>query len=89
MVTSDHKLALKQILNIFYDISEKTSSVAGNSDLALAKIEVEIAKGERKMIQAEGLPEIALGYFVQSMHGTQEKNGIDLEVCNSLQFQGL
>ncbi|WP_318640319.1 CusA/CzcA family heavy metal efflux RND transporter [Flavobacterium ardleyense] len=84
----DFRMADTLFVPMLNNFSKNDAFVDLNSKLALAKIEVEVAKGEQKVVRAEGLPEIRLGYFLQSMQGTQEKNGVDVDVDGSLQFQG-
>lgn len=84
----DFKMADTLFVPMISNSVENIASIKSNSNLALAKIEVEVARGLQKVIRAEGMPEISVGYFAQSMQGIQEKNGVDVDVDGSLQFQG-
>lgn len=84
---SDFKMADTTFVPLINALA-KGIGVEGNSQLALAEVEVEVAKGKQRVGRAEGMPEFSVGYFIQSMEGIQEQNGMDVTVDGSLQFQG-
>ncbi len=59
-----------------------------NPSLIAAWQEVEIARKEQKVASAQSLPDITLGYFNQSLIGTQIINGQDVFFGGSKRFQG-
>ncbi len=59
-----------------------------NPSLIAARQEVEIAQKEQKVASAQSLPDITLGYFNQSLIGTQIINGQDVFFGGSKRFQG-
>ena len=60
-----------------------------NSSLKSIKQEIEIAQNEQKLASAKSLPDITLGYFNQSLIGTQNINGQDVYFSGSKRFQGV
>lgn len=85
----DFKMADTSFVPFDYIFNANEVTVMANSELALAKNEVELAVGEQKVNRAEGMPEISVGYFVQSFRGTQEVNEVDRNFGGELDFSGV
>ena len=66
----------------------KTVVLPNNPVLALSRQQVEIAEKQRKLEAGKALPDITLGYFNQSLTGTQEVNGQPVFFDRTKRFQG-
>ncbi|HPT22005.1 MAG TPA: CusA/CzcA family heavy metal efflux RND transporter [Bacteroidales bacterium] len=64
-------------------------SIAGNPSLKLFDQQTEIARLEKKVQQSLTLPDLSIGYFNQSMTGTQEVNGIPQTFVSGDRFSGI
>ena len=84
----DFTIADSSFVPYDYILSDEIS-ITANSELALAKNEIEVAVGEQKVSKAEGMPEISIGYFMQSFKGTQEANGVDRYFDGTPDFTGV
>jgi cobalt-zinc-cadmium resistance protein CzcA len=51
-------------------------AIAGNPSMGLVQQQVEISRYEKKVEQSRMLPDFSIGYFSQTMLGTQEVNGM-------------
>ena len=60
------------------DFSSQSDSslLAGNPSMGYIRQQVEISRFEMKLEQSRMMPDFNIGYFSQTMHGTQEVNGI-------------
>ena len=65
-----------------------SSAIASNPQLALIEQQIQVANNERKVEVAKGLPDLKVGYFNQSLIGTQTINGQDVYFDASKRFQG-
>jgi len=71
------------------------SQVAGNPDLAanpsagFAQQQVEISRFEKKLEQSRLMPDFNIGYFSQTMQGTQEINGMPQTFGTGDRFSGI
>ena len=59
-----------------------------NATLRLAQQQVNVATAEKKAERSLLLPDISAGYFIQSLTGSQEWNGVSTYYNNALRFQG-
>ncbi len=59
-----------------------------NSEIKLAENQIKIAEASKKVENSTLYPEIAAGYFIQSITGNQEINGVSTYYDNALRFQG-
>ncbi|TDQ08590.1 CusA/CzcA family heavy metal efflux RND transporter [Pedobacter metabolipauper] len=66
-----------------------TAELKNNPLLELGKQQIEIAEKQKKLIGARSLPDITLGYFNQSLTGTQNVNGQEVFFDRMDRFQGL
>jgi cobalt-zinc-cadmium resistance protein CzcA len=74
---------------IYESIQEDTLSIEGNPSLKLIKQQVEIARLEKKVQQSQTLPDLSIGYFNQSMIGTQDVNGSQQTFGGGDRFSGV
>lgn len=63
-------------------------TLQANPSLALAQQEVIVSTWQRKAIAAQALPDLRIGYFNQTLVGTQNVNGQDQYFGPSKRFQG-
>ncbi|WP_285054886.1 CusA/CzcA family heavy metal efflux RND transporter [Pedobacter ginsengisoli] len=68
--------------------ADLTSALQHNPSLALARQQIEISEKQRKLEAGKALPDITIGYFNQSLTGTQEVNGQPVFFDRSKRFQG-
>lgn len=69
-------------------ISQDSTMVSQNSTLQLAQQQVNIATAEKKAERSLLLPDVSAGYFIQSLTGNQEWNGVTTYYNDALRFQG-
>jgi heavy metal efflux system protein len=65
-----------------------SAAIKANPQLALMQQQIEIAEKQRKVEIANGLPDIKLGYFNQTLIGTQTVDGQEMYFDASKRFQG-
>lgn len=65
-----------------------SAAVKQNANVKLAMQEVEVAKASSRVERSALLPDFTAGYFIQSMRGNQDVNGVPTNYDGSLQFQG-
>ncbi len=63
-------------------------AISQNPSLGFSKQQVEVAAFEKKLEQSRALPEISLGYFSQTMQGTQEINSVPITFGKGDRFNG-
>ncbi|MDD4645665.1 MAG: efflux RND transporter permease subunit, partial [Bacteroidales bacterium] len=68
---------------------EDSSAIRENPSLAYMMQQIEIAGKEKNIAQSQLLPDISLGYFNQSIIGTQEVNGVPREFDQGYRFTGV
>ena len=61
---------------IDYVPDSASNSLTSNPSLGYLKQQVEIVRLEKKLEQSRALPDLSIGYFSQTMQGTQEVNGL-------------
>lgn len=66
-----------------------TLSISGNPSLKLIEQQTEIARLEKKVQQSQILPDFSIGYFNQSIIGTQDVNGIPRTFGKGDRFSGI
>ncbi len=66
-----------------------STTLKQNPELALAMQEVEKAVAGRKLEKATLLPDVKVGYFIQSITGNQEVNGQTVYYNGAPRFQGV
>lgn len=97
-------ISLKSLMNVIEDFnviepemidplnlrnSLDTSHIANNSSLKLMYQQAIIAEQNKKVEKATALPEISIGYFNQSIIGTQTVEGNEVYYDGSKRFQGI
>lgn len=76
-------------LENFITLSEMDSTTINqNPSLAYTKQQVEVANWQRKVEAARALPDLRVGYFNQTLIGTQNINGQDQYFGSNKRFQG-
>jgi cobalt-zinc-cadmium resistance protein CzcA len=70
-------------------INTDSLSLSGNPSLGLIQQKVEISRIERKIEKSQLLPDLNIGYFSQTMIGTQEVNSIQRDFGKSDRFTGI
>lgn len=64
-------------------------SVGENPALSYVKQQVEVTRLEKKLEQSQMLPDLNIGYFSQTMIGTQDVNGISRDFGSNDRFNGI
>ena len=72
-----------------FDLLIDSNTTSQNVSLKSIQQEIEIAKNAQKLALAKSLPDVTLGYFNQSLIGTQNINGQDAYFGGSKRFQGI
>ncbi len=72
-----------------FDLMVDSADLIKNPLMNLMLQEIELAKSERKVIRAELYPDLNLGYFIQSMRGYQDVNGLPVQYGPAPTFQGV
>lgn len=65
-----------------------STALAENPELAYVQQQIAISQSQRKVEIAKGLPDIRVGYFNQTLIGTQNVNNQDVYFGASKRFQG-
>lgn len=66
-----------------------SAKVSQNANLQLALKDVDIAKANAKVEKSALYPDFTLGYFIQSMKGSQDVNGTPVYYDSALRFNGV
>ncbi|TSA33960.1 MAG: CusA/CzcA family heavy metal efflux RND transporter [Porphyromonadaceae bacterium] len=72
-----------------FTIISDSMSVDQNPFLAYIQQQVEVSQTEKKIVRSQMLPDINLGYFNQSIIGTQEVNGVPRDIGQGFRFTGV
>lgn len=72
-----------------FELLIDSNATSRNASLKSIQQEIEIAQNAQKLASAKSLPDITLGYFNQSLIGTQNINGQDVYFGGSKRFQGV
>ena len=80
---SETRLREQQLL-----LTNDSNAVAENPELAYIQKQIEVSESQRKVEIAKGLPDITLGYFNQTLIGTQSVNNQEVYFDGSKRFQG-
>ncbi|MFA5815961.1 MAG: CusA/CzcA family heavy metal efflux RND transporter [Bacteroidales bacterium] len=72
-----------------FAIISDSMSVDQNPFLAYIQQQVEVSQTEKKIVRSQMLPDINLGYFNQSIIGTQEVNGVPRDFGQGFRFTGV
>ena len=68
---------------------EKTNALESNPSIIFSNQQIEIARLEKKVEASRTLPDFSIGYFSQTMQGTQEINGIPRVFGSGDRFNGV
>ncbi|OFX17469.1 MAG: acriflavine resistance protein B [Bacteroidetes bacterium GWA2_31_9] len=66
-----------------------TSVISGNPSLGFTQQQVEVARIEKKLESSRMMPDFSIGYFSQTLQGTQEVNGIPRTFETGDRFTGI
>jgi cobalt-zinc-cadmium resistance protein CzcA len=81
---------LEKILNkIGYSVSSDSLSVDQNPSLSYIKQQVAVSQIEKQLERNQMLPEFNVGYFSQTIVGSQEVNGVSRIFGHDFRFEGL
>lgn len=69
-------------------LANDSNAIANNPELAYVQQQIDVSQSQRKLEIARGLPDIKLGYFNQTLIGTQNVNNQDVYFGGSKRFQG-
>ena len=69
--------------------SEDNLSISNNPSLGLAQQKLEVSGLETKLEKSKMLPDWGIGYFSQTMQGTQEINGVQRSFSYGDRFNGI
>ncbi len=76
-------------LENFITVSEiDSTTINQNPSLAYTRQQIEVANWQRKVEAAKALPDLRVGYFNQTLIGTQNINGQDQYFGSNKRFQG-
>ena len=93
MVLLNSKSALipsvSEVHQIDFALSTDSSSLTQNPYLNFIKQQVEVSRIEKKLEQSQMLPDLNIGYFNQSIIGTQDVNGIPRNFGKGDRFTGV
>jgi cobalt-zinc-cadmium resistance protein CzcA len=64
-------------------------SISNNPSLSLAQQQIEVSGLETKVEKSKMLPDLGIGYFSQTMKGTQEINGVQRSFSYGDRFNGI
>lgn len=69
-------------------VQTNATAISENPQLSLIEQQINVADQERKVEIAKGLPDLKVGYFNQTLIGTQTVNGQEIFYDGSKRFQG-
>jgi len=69
--------------------STSNPELEGNPAIGYAKQQIEVSRLEKKLESSRALPDLSIGYFSQTMQGTQEINGVAREFGTGNRFSGI
>lgn len=72
-----------------FELLSDSNATRQNASLKAIQQEIEIAQSAQKLASAKSLPDVTLGYFNQSLIGTQSINGQNVYFDGSKRFQGV
>ncbi|MBK9391574.1 MAG: TolC family protein [Bacteroidetes bacterium] len=81
--------ATDELNRIDNTINSDSSSVEGNPYLGYIKQQVEVSRIEKKLEKSQMLPDLSIGYYSQTIIGTQDVNGTPRNFGNGDRFSGV
>lgn len=88
-VNNSLNLAEKSLSEHSFNLVQDSSVIAANPSLQYVMQEIEIAERKKKLLSNQALPDITVGYFSQTLIGTQTINGQDVYYGSSDRFTGV
>jgi len=79
----------KKLNKIEYSVIADSSSVDQNPSLSYIKQQVTVSKIEKQLERNQMLPDFNVGYFSQTIMGSQEVNGVSKIFGHDYRFEGL
>jgi len=91
LLNSDTPLTIKDSVlhKIASEISAENLSIDQNPSLGFIQQQVEVLRTEKSLVKSEMLPDLNLGYFNQSIIGTQDVNGVPRDFGSGYRFTGI
>ncbi|MEI6048400.1 MAG: CusA/CzcA family heavy metal efflux RND transporter [Bacteroidota bacterium] len=83
------KPADTELHRIDYEFLTDSISVKLNPSLGYVQQQVEVSKIENKLERSQMLPDISVGYFSQTIVGTQDVNGVARDFGQGFRFTGV
>jgi cobalt-zinc-cadmium resistance protein CzcA len=81
--------AVQELQRIDFELKSDSSSVEQNPFLGYMKQQVEVSQIEKKLEQSQAWPDLNIGYFNQTIIGTQDVNGIPQDFGKDNRFDGV
>lgn len=81
--------AESDLQRIDFSFLSDSTSVAQNPSLGYVQQKIEISKIEKKLERSQMLPDLNVGYFSQTIIGTQDLNGVPHNYGNDFRFTGI
>ena len=79
----------KEVHKIDFPLNNDSISVIGNPYLSYIRQQVEVSQIEKKLEQSQILPDLNVGYFSQTIIGTQDVNGVPRNFGKGDRFTGV
>lgn len=87
---ADFRVAESEIFApVVFTAAADSTALSRNATLKLAGQQVNVAKAEQAAERSSYFPDLTAGYFIQSLTGSQDVNGVSRYYDNSLRFQGV
>ncbi|MFZ4402322.1 MAG: efflux RND transporter permease subunit, partial [Bacteroidales bacterium] len=72
-----------------YTVIASTSEIAKNPSLGYLQQQIEVLRNEKKLERSHGMPDLSIGYFSQTIRGTQDVNGVPQTFGAGDRFTGI
>ncbi|NVN94244.1 MAG: CusA/CzcA family heavy metal efflux RND transporter [Bacteroidetes bacterium] len=74
---------------INYTVIASPSEIAKNPSLGYLQQQIEVLRNEKKLERSHGMPDLSIGYFSQTIRGTQDVNGVPQTFGAGDRFTGI
>jgi cobalt-zinc-cadmium resistance protein CzcA len=81
--------AVQELRRIDFELNSDSSSVEQNPFLGYMKEQIEVSQIEKKLEQSQAWPDLNIGYFSQTIIGTQDVNGAPQNFGKDDRFDGV
>ena len=81
--------AVQELQRIDFELNSDSSSVEQNPFLGYMKEQIEVSQIEKKLEQSQAWPDLNIGYFSQTIIGTQDVNGAPQNFGKDDRFDGV